>query len=374
MHASGKNPCHIYEYRNSYYYTVYRIRTTKKQSSVVTVHFMSAPSVVSFDDVMEADGEEDAAERMFELANASTVSFRALPGVHISIRQDPANSTTGGCIWETSYLLARWALRELEPRLSATVAGDGSKLRVLELGSGCGLLGISLGCAGAHVLLTETAEAMDNLIHNVEANHPPTHRGGSTASALLHWGNEDHIDKARMHGPFDLCLGTDVVYVTSMVRPLLWTLWRCCTQATEVWLCGQVRDPDAHATLIRESPLWFETVEREPLTGFAFAEELECFLLRLSCPARVPPAMGDGDPAAQPTQKTEHPMPTATASNPLETVGRAVVGKRKHKTGEASEMTERSAERRVTTCNTSGEDGMAVSGKAKRQQKWRRCN
>ena len=176
---------------------------------------------VSFDAVMDAPGDEDAAERMFELANASRVRFSARKGRELCIRQDPSNSTTGGCVWETAYLLALWAAKQLQPKLDRA----GPPLRCLEVGAGCGLLGISLAASGADVLVTETPSAMPNLEHNV-ANNRPTGRG-SLAAAALHWGDAAHLAAVRELGPYDVLLGTDVVYVEAMVRPLLHTLWSC---------------------------------------------------------------------------------------------------------------------------------------------------
>ena len=81
--------------------------------------------------------EEDASERLFELANAVHVNFSVPNGPVICVRQDPANTTTGGCVWETSYLMALYALRELEPRLRARSRG-GTPVRCLEVGAGYG--------------------------------------------------------------------------------------------------------------------------------------------------------------------------------------------------------------------------------------------
>ena len=235
---------------------------------------------VSFDAVMAADGEDDAGERLFELANASHVRFLVPGGAgdSIVVRQDPSNQTTGGCVWETSYLLAQWAHRELSARMRE------SSVRILEVGAGCGLLGLSLAAAGARVLLTETAEAMSNLEHNVGQNPPRAARGGAVATATLHWGDAEHMAQAAARGPFDLLLGTDVVYHEALVAPLLETLWNCAGPSSRVWLCYQVRDPYAHAALVREAPRWFGEVEQRPLQGFSFADELECLLLELRVP------------------------------------------------------------------------------------------
>ena len=189
-------------------------------------------NAVSFDEVMAADGEEDASERLFELANASHVRFRvpsASAALELCIRQDPSNETTGGCIWETSYLLSQWAIQQLENQLRAR-----RPLRCLEVGAGCGLFGLSLAAVGANVVLTETTSAMPNLEYNVEHNPPPPGLGGSTAVVPLTWGDASHVTAARALGPFDLICGTDVVYVVALVSPLLETLWTCATASTTV--------------------------------------------------------------------------------------------------------------------------------------------
>ena len=251
----------------------------------------------SFDDAMTAEGDESAAERFFELANAPRVRF-AVPGGRgrvVEIRQDPSNATTGGCVWETSYLLALWACRELAPRLNARSSKPPP--RCLEVGAGCGLLGTTLAAAGAAVVLTETEGAMANLHHNVQSNQPPLGGRGSATARALHWGNEAQIaEVVRDGGPFDVLLGTDVVYVADMVEPLLRTLWRCAGESTLCWLCGQVRCPDAHKQLVSQAPCWFEEATTLPLDGApSFAAELECFLLELRRPRSTPPSTASAD-------------------------------------------------------------------------------
>ncbi|KAL1524024.1 hypothetical protein AB1Y20_018938 [Prymnesium parvum] len=244
-----------------------------------------------FHSVMSAAGDEDAASRLFELANAPAVAFRTAGGAEVSIRQDPANSTTGGCVWETAYLLAQWVEREIESgrgrwgrRWKAHLCGTGPAVRCLEVGAGCGLLGVALAHAGGDVTLTETADAMRNLEWNVEHNPlPPTCRG-SVAARRLHWGDPADIQAAVSNGPFDLLLGTDVIYCASLVEPLLQTLQQCMHTHSTCWLCCQVRCPDSHEAMMRLAPKYFRTVNTRDLSGFMYAEELECFLLELRLP------------------------------------------------------------------------------------------
>ena len=272
-------------------------------------------SAISFQAAL-ADEETSAAETFFDLANAERVRFTVPGGREVTIRQDPANQTTGGCIWETSYLLALHALRELTPRLHATAP----KVRCLEVGAGCGLLGCALAAAGAEVVSTELESAMPNLEHNVACNATATGQCGSCTALPLRWGDEAHIAAVRACGPYTHLLGTDVVYVEAMVTPLLQTLWSLSAISSTCWLCGQVRCPDAHAALLREAPGWFADVQMIPLDGLGrmtdVAHELECFLLQCSSPRPKPPAIPMTGRMASPVRDSLGPATTHLVNEP----------------------------------------------------------
>tara|TARA_B110001452_G_scaffold179507_1_gene150669 strand:- start:2573 stop:3493 length:921 start_codon:yes stop_codon:yes gene_type:complete len=229
--------------------------------------------VLRYDEVMAAG--DDSATALFELANATHVVFR-VGGRELTIQQDPSVVGTGGCVWETAYLMAQW----LQPRLDE-LQRDGLPLRCLEVGAGCGLLGVALAHAGCDVLLTEQESAMANLSANVAANAPPEASGGACAAASLSWIDDGELEAVAARGPWQVLVGTDVVYKAELVRPLLRTLWRCADSETKCWLCLQERDADAHATLLRLAPCFFRRVAPVPLDGLSFSEELECFLLSL---------------------------------------------------------------------------------------------
>ncbi|CAD7931202.1 unnamed protein product [Amoebophrya sp. A25] len=112
----------------------------------------------------------------------------------VDIIQDlrPNLPHTGGIVWETSYLLCWYMLekelnKELlshdgtrptpvvptESRPSTLAINKSTATSVLELGAGCGFLGIALAKAlgeRASVVLTEYEGAMDNLRKNVALN------------------------------------------------------------------------------------------------------------------------------------------------------------------------------------------------------------
>ena len=125
---------------------------------------------------------------------------------------------TGLKVWPTALPL----LMHLQGRLAAPLARP---IRILELGSGCGLLGIGLAATcNAEVVLTDPAlpvafaddEPLGNTLEwlamNVELNRDAV---GSRASVeKLTWGDSDDMEALRRKHPagFDLVVGSDLLY------------------------------------------------------------------------------------------------------------------------------------------------------------------
>jgi predicted nicotinamide N-methyase len=101
--------------------------------------------------------------------------------------------------------------------------GRGTELlkgkRVLELGSGVGLVGLCCAMLGAEVTLTDGAESLMGMLQeNIESNADAiAARGGSTRGVLLEWSNGQHMMRvAAEHGPFDWIVGSDLAYDTNL--------------------------------------------------------------------------------------------------------------------------------------------------------------
>lgn len=87
--------------------------------------------------------------------------------------------------WAASYLLAKRL-----HRLKIIPQGVRTKPRVLELGSGTGLVGLAMAGLGADVVLTDLPSIYANLAHNAEANASIVEqKGGSLSTGVLDWTN-----------------------------------------------------------------------------------------------------------------------------------------------------------------------------------------
>lgn len=101
---------------------------------------------------------------------------------------------------------------------------NGRPLRILELGSGTGLVGIAAAALlGANVTATDLPHVLPNLHFNVEANSKILQvNGGEVKVEALSWGAAEHMEAVGKE--YDLILGTDVVYHDHLYAPLIETL------------------------------------------------------------------------------------------------------------------------------------------------------
>ncbi|CAJ1373402.1 unnamed protein product, partial [Effrenium voratum] len=224
---------------------------------------------------------DQPSEKLFELANRPSLCLR-IGGSVLEVSQDRSTQEhSGGVVWETAFFLLRYLEREVLP-------GLGRRLRVVELGAGCGLLGLGLARLGCEVVLTDQPLALPNLRHNAE--------GSGAEVQVLSWGDVEHMEAVRRQGPFDLVVGSDVVFALRFVEPLLQTIGALLQDSGTCWLCLQRRDPDAHALLMQKAAEAFEVQELsfEGLQGLEAAQELECLLLRLTRRPAIQQVPGSG--------------------------------------------------------------------------------
>jgi predicted nicotinamide N-methyase len=137
--------------------------------------------------------------------------------------------------FEHAQLLPSWA--ELWPSSVALARTVGVRAlrgaRTLELGCGLGLASVAASLAGGRVLATDwSPEAVRFAARNAERN------GASIDTMLVDWSAPDDI-VAR--GPWQLVIGSDVLYERRNVDQMLDLLPRLVDSSGEVWIADPGR-------------------------------------------------------------------------------------------------------------------------------------
>lgn len=95
--------------------------------------------------------------------------------------------------------------------------------RVLELGCGTGIVGITAACLGARAILTDTAAVVQHAQQIVERNVSYINIGqGSAECALLDW--ETSHNSSIVLKPCDVIVGADLIYAAKDIAPLVKTI------------------------------------------------------------------------------------------------------------------------------------------------------
>jgi hypothetical protein len=155
-----------------------------------------------------------------------TVSSAGDETMELRIREQLTAPPGGATIDATGRIVWPTAVPLMERIQSDYLENHGSPCRVLELGSGCGVLGMGLAATGsANVVLTD--QSVDWLESNVELNRDIV--GDRAKVAPLRWGDEDDaakLDAAQNQAPFDLIVGSDILYDHSTHDALVATMRR----------------------------------------------------------------------------------------------------------------------------------------------------
>ncbi|KAK7360008.1 hypothetical protein VNO77_01980 [Canavalia gladiata] len=174
------------------------------------------PSV--FATVHEGTPKQQLIQKHILRSIQSTVVIRQLPSEGLSFQLWPAATTL------VSILDNRRIDPANSPLSSALSTARDGPLRVLELGSGTGIVGIvAAATLGGNVTLTDLPHVVPNIRFNAEANAGVVgSSGGAVTVAPLRWGHADDVEAIGRE--FDLILASDVVYHDHLYEPLLETL------------------------------------------------------------------------------------------------------------------------------------------------------
>ncbi|KAL1826986.1 hypothetical protein ACET3Z_005398 [Daucus carota] len=159
-------------------------------------------------------------------------------GRSLSIIQSPCSlgtpGVTGSVMWDSGVVLGKFLEHAME-----TAQIDLRDKKVVELGSGCGLVGCIAALLGAQVVLTDMQDRLKLLKKNVEENLYGNVRGSATVIELT-WG--DKPDPKLNNPSPDFVLGSDVIYSEEAVIDLIETLVELCGPQTTIILAGELRN------------------------------------------------------------------------------------------------------------------------------------
>ncbi|XP_026485557.1 protein N-lysine methyltransferase METTL21D-like isoform X1 [Vanessa tameamea] len=165
-------------------------------------------------------------------------------------------------VWDASLVLAKY-LETMCQHKADFLSG----IKVLELGSGLGVVGLTAATLGAQVTLTDLPEALPLLRLNISENKQKiVSMGGYAIAESLVWGDKNsEIHKQE----FDMIVLADCVYYEDAIDPLIETL-QCLNNTINkkptIYLTQELRDSDI------QKKLW--DVFYEKLTEFFYIEKI----------------------------------------------------------------------------------------------------
>jgi predicted nicotinamide N-methyase len=178
--------------------------------------------------------------RHFPLDNGLPLGSSQENGFVLHIQeQENANLGTGLISWDGSVVLAKYF--ELHPSVV-------QNKRVLEVGSGTGIVGLSNYFLGAkRVLLTDLSYSLPNLQRNILKNQEKNaDRVDSDwkmiSTGILDWKDPKTYPKEESgEGYWDVIVGSDVIWLEELVPPLIQTLEACANENTVIYISHQTR-------------------------------------------------------------------------------------------------------------------------------------
>ncbi|XP_071810869.1 protein N-lysine methyltransferase METTL21D-like [Apostichopus japonicus] len=171
----------------------------------------------------------DDMDRTIELKNGS----------NIVIKQKTVGDV--GCVvWDAALVL----LHYFQTKHFAETFGSLEDQRVVELGSGTGVVGIVAGIQKAQVTITDMEEFISLMEENITRNKQLL--DGNVRAQTYKWGS-DHRPLGIPPHP-RLVVFSDCIYYTEAVQPLVKALQDLCDQSTDVICSYEERTLGANGT------------------------------------------------------------------------------------------------------------------------------
>ncbi|KAL5993369.1 hypothetical protein ACLOJK_014293 [Asimina triloba] len=154
-------------------------------------------------------------------------------GHPLTIHQSPSSMSTpgvtGAVMWDSGVVLGKFLEHAVD---SGMLLLQGKK--VVELGSGCGLVGCIAALLGAQVIMTDLPDRLKLLKKNVQTNVEGNARGSATVTELQ-WGDEP---ESELIDPLP-----DFEFSTALEPGFTYVMSSCCRNYTTSYVsqCGFIR-------------------------------------------------------------------------------------------------------------------------------------
>ncbi|XP_015926197.1 protein-lysine N-methyltransferase EEF2KMT [Parasteatoda tepidariorum] len=212
--------------------------------------------------------------------NISYNSYIINPNCVITLHENTcfvAKSTTGLQTWEASKYLAEWCINN--PSLF-------TDKKILELGSGIGLLGITILklCQPKQYIFTDKSwEVLNVLSSNIQINELDLKC--DIQQIPLVWSTTTENDAKKLSS--DILLGADLVYDTSMVESLVHALKIFLSkESTCAYIASKIRDPNTDKKFLRHLDLVdlkYEVLENHKKSMFVYNPASSFVLYKINC-------------------------------------------------------------------------------------------
>lgn len=175
--------------------------------------------------------------------------FTTEGGRELTFTESPA--TIGTRIWDTCVFMSKYLEMEWGPE---KIAGK----KILELGSGCGLLGSALVEMGAHVTFTDLAVIQDHLNSNIQRLFPEgkSAAGGTAEVKVLDWITSD-LTPFVEYG-YDMVVGSDLTAWPLVMPNLAKVFTQVVADPRMQVLVGAVKGREGNAILLEHCEQAFE--------------------------------------------------------------------------------------------------------------------
>lgn len=136
--------------------------------------------------------------------------------------------------------------------------------RWIELGAGCGLIGLVLKhLAAAEVTITDLAPIVPNLRVNAQSNFPEDLSCGALKIKALDWGS---MIPSEWESPYDGIVASDVLYLPQYFDALIQCMRTLSSARTVILLTGFIRGSQSHDRWVEAARSFFnisKVVERK---------------------------------------------------------------------------------------------------------------